>query len=242
MPHPQFVTRESVQEVAAFVADLVAAAVESGETVLGVSTGSTPLPTYRELVRRQRSGEIDLRGCRLVLLDDYLGVPCDHPASYHRTIIEMLAEPLGIPSTHVLGPDTMSLDTNQSCERFETAIAELGGVGLQILGIGRNGHIGFNEPGTTWTSRTHVVELAESTRHDNSRFFPHIDDVPTHAITQGIATILDARRLVLVATGDAKRAALDRLSCGDSSNDFPASSLHGHHHVTVVADHTALPR
>lgn len=238
----RFVALESEQNVASFVADRVAEVVELGETVLGVATGSSPVPAYREIVRRQRSGEIDLRNCHLVLLDDYLGVPPDHPASYHRTIVETLAEPLGIPPTHILGPDTMAPDTSLSCQSFESAIDRLGGVGLQIVGIGRNGHIGFNEPGTAWSSRTHVVELTRSTRNDNARFFHDLDHVPTRAITQGIATILDARRVLLVATGEAKRPVLEQLSIGLLSIDVPASALHCHPRATVVFDQAAQPR
>lgn len=233
--------RRSVEDVASFVADLVVDRVRQGLVVLGVATGGSPLPTYAELVRRHRAGTVDLRRCHLVLLDEYVGLPPGHPASYRHTIDEVLRRPLGIPVDHLHTPEVHGPDLVAACERFEALIGELGGVGLQLLGIGRNGHIGFNEPGTPWTTRTHVVTLAPSTRRDNARFFDHPDDVPSKAVTQGIATILDAREVVLIATGATKADVLRRLVTADGDRDLPAAALAEHRSTSIVVDAEAAP-
>jgi glucosamine-6-phosphate deaminase len=233
----RIVDRATVGEVALYVADRIARAVESGVTVLGVATGASPIPTYAELAQRSEHGEIDLRHCHLVLLDDYVGIPQREPLSFHATIMRQLADPLGIPSTQVHGPDGMAADLDAACNRFEQRIVELGGVGLQVLGIGRNGHIGFNEPGTPRELPAHVADLSATTQLDNAAVFAGSDTpAPTRAITQGIATISRADAIVLIATGAAKAAAIGRLSRGEDALDLPASALLHHRDTTVVID------
>jgi glucosamine-6-phosphate deaminase len=233
----RIVDRATVGEVALYVADRITRAVESGVTVLGVATGASPIPTYVELAQRSERGEIDLRHCHLVLLDDYIGILRSDPLSFHATIMRHVAEPLEIPPTQVHGPDGMAGDLDAACGRFEQRITELGGVGLQVLGIGRNGHIGFNEPGTPRELPTHVAELSATTRLDSAAVFAGSDTpVPTRAITQGIATISRAEAIVLIATGATKANAIGRLARGDDALDLPASALLHHRDTTVVID------
>jgi len=202
---------------------LVAEAVSAGTVrVLGVATGSSPLALYADLVA----------------LDEYVGLDADDPRSYTAYVREAIAGPLGVPDDRVLVP---SGRTPEDALAFDGAIARLGGVDLQIVGIGRNGHIGFNEPGSDPGSSTRVVELAESTRRDNAApFGGDPRDVPSHAITQGLGTILAARRIVLVASGASKAAALVAALTGPVTTDVPASFLQLHADVTVVADPAAL--
>jgi glucosamine-6-phosphate deaminase len=217
---------------------LVADAVRAGTLrVLGVATGSSPLALYADLVARRAEG-LATDGLALVALDEYVGLAPDDPRSYTSYVHRVIADPLGVPAERVLVPSGRA---PEDAAAVEAAIAALGGVDLQIVGIGRNGHIGFNEPGSDPTSRTHVVELAESTRRDNAApFGGDPRNVPTHAITQGLGTILSARRIVLVASGEAKAEAIDAALTGPVTPDVPASFLQLHSDVTVVADHAAL--
>ncbi|MGG3790117.1 glucosamine-6-phosphate deaminase [Geobacillus thermodenitrificans] len=213
---------------------------EKPNAVLGLATGSTVLGVYRELVADHRQHGTSYQFVRTVNLDEYVGLGPDHPNSYRYYMNAHLFSNLDIPldETHV--PDGLAADLGEECRRYEQLIEGLGGVDLQLLGIGRNGHIGFNEPGTPFSSMTHVVELAASTREANARFFPSLDDVPHHAITMGIATILRSRRIVLLASGAEKASALARLFEGIVSPELPASALHLHPDVTIIADQEAL--
>jgi glucosamine-6-phosphate deaminase len=220
------------EDVGRRVADLIEAAAPR---VLGVATGSTPERVYAELVRRGSLTE----GPTLCLLDEYVGLPVDHPCRYVRTIGTQLAVPLDLT---VLSPDVDTPDLVAACREYEARIAGHGGVDVQILGIGRNGHVGFNEPGTAFDSCTRVVELSETTRRDNARFFPPHEQVPARAVTQGVATILAARRIILIATGASKADALAAMLDGPVCTSVPASALRLHDDVVVVADGAALAR
>ena len=222
------VVLDDPEAVGAYVAGLVSRMVERDPAlVLGVATGGTPLPVYRALAR----GSVDFSAVRVVALDEYLGLPPGHPASYEAYVKREIADPLGISPDDVVVPQG-------SGEELERQIAELGGVDLQLLGIGRNGHLAFNEPGSPLDSRSRVVTLAESTRHDNAA---HVagEAVPTHAITQGLGTILEARELVLLAIGAAKAEAVAAALTGPVTTDCPASVVQRHPRVTVVLDAAA---
>ena len=224
------------------VADLVCATVtRQPQTVLGLPTGATPLPTYRELARRVAVGAVDLTGIRVVVLDEYVGLDPGDPRSYRATIRREATRPLGIPDAQVFGPAGEAADPRAAAAEYEAVIASLGGVDLQVAGIGRNGHVAFNEPGTPLDARTHVARLSEVTRADNARFFEG-DEVPTRAITQGPATIAAARRLVLVATGEAKAAAVAAAVAGPVSASCPASLVQRHPDALVVVDGEAAQR
>ena len=225
----------AADEIGEVAADVVATIASDG--VLGVATGSSPLALYAALVRRRAEG-LRTEGLRLFALDEYVGLSTDDPRSYAAYVRSVIAEPLGIPAENVRVPRG---STDADGAAYERAIAEAGGVDVQIVGIGRNGHIGFNEPGSDAETRTRVVELDESTRRANAEHFDgDLAQVPTHALTQGVATILSARRIVLVAAGSAKAAALRSALTGPVTAANPASFLQRHPDVTVVADPDAL--
>lgn len=231
--------RRSSDEVGAAAAAVVAEFVAAHPAgVLGVATGGSPLALYEALAVLRREG-LATEGLTLVALDEYVGLAPEDPRSYRSYVRERIALPLGVADDRVHVPAGR---TAADAARYEATIAAVGGVGLQIIGVGRNGHIGFNEPGSALDSRTRVIELDESTRQANAPWFD--DDlaaVPTHAMTQGIGTIMDARGLLLVATGAAKAAALTAALHGPVTVDLPASVIQRHPDVTVVADPDACP-
>ena len=208
--------------------------------VLGVATGSTPLPVYQALAAQVRSGAVDVSRVRIAQLDEYVGLPAEHPESYRSVLRREVLEPLGLGPDAFLGPDGQADDIPAACAAYEEALEAVGGVDLQLLGIGTDGHIGFNEPGSSLASRTRIKTLTEQTRLDNARFFDgDIDQVPHHVITQGIGTILRARHVVLLATGKAKAAAVAASVEGPVAAVCPASALQLHPHATVVVDEAA---
>jgi glucosamine-6-phosphate deaminase len=210
--------------------------------VLGLATGSSPVLAYQELIRRHRAGELSFAGVEAFLLDEYVGLPAGHPESYREVIRRDLTDPLGIDPSAVHGPDGAGPDPLQAARDYEDRLLAAGPMAVQVAGIGANGHLGFNEPGSSLASRTRVTTLTERTRSDNARFFPSADDVPRHVITQGLGTILRAGHLVLVATGSPKAAAIAAAVEGPLSASWPASVLQLHPHVTVVVDEEAGAR
>ncbi|MFT4231576.1 MAG: glucosamine-6-phosphate deaminase [Leucobacter sp.] len=229
--------------VAEHAAELIADAVRSRENaVLGVATGSSPLGTYAALAERVRDGRLDLAGVSAFALDEYVGLDPRHPESYHSVIRRTVTEPLGLDPERVHVPDGAATDLEAACIDYERRIAEAGGVDLQLLGIGANGHIGFNEPTSSFSSRTRIKTLAPRTRADNARFFGSADEVPIHCVTQGLGTILDARELLLVAQGEDKAEAVARMIEGPLASMCPASALQLHQRVTVVIDRAAASR
>lgn len=207
--------------------------------VLGVATGSSPLAAYRALAAMRRDGEIDFSQTVGFALDEYVGIAVNHPQSYHQVIRREVVEPLGMDPELVHVPDGQSDDLDAACRQYEEQIAAAGGIDLQILGIGADGHIGFNEPTSSLSSRTRLKTLTERTRQDNARFFADVSEVPRHCLTQGLGTILDARNVVLVAHGRAKAAAVAAAIEGPLSSTCPASVLQLHGSATVVVDEEA---
>lgn len=212
------------------------------DALVGVATGSTPLPIYQVLAAKVRAGALDVSRARICQLDEYVGLPQGHPESYRSVVLREVLEPLGIAESAFLGPDGSADDIAAAATAYDHALAEAGGVDLQLLGIGTDGHIGFNEPCSSLASRTRIKTLTEQTRVDNARFFDSIDQVPHHVITQGIGTILEARHLVLLATGEAKAEAVAQAVEGPLSAFVPASALQLHPHATVVVDEAAASR
>ncbi|MGW5884536.1 glucosamine-6-phosphate deaminase [Streptomyces koyangensis] len=213
------------------------------DALIGVATGSTPIPVYEALAAMARRGEADLSRARIAQLDEYAGLPPGHPESYRSVLVRQVLEPLGIPADSFLGPDGSADDPVAACAAYDRALAAAGGVDLQLLGIGTDGHIGFNEPCSSLSSRTRLKTLTERTRADNARFFGDDPDrVPRHVITQGVGTILDARHLVLLATGEAKAEAVAATVEGPLTARCPSSALQLHPHATVVADEAAASR
>lgn len=221
---------------ASVVADLVRRAPDA---VLGLATGSTPLSTYRALARRIHDERLDVSRVRGFALDEYVGLPAGHPESYRAVITREVVEPLGLTPALVHVPNGDPATISTAADEYENAIAAAGGVDLQILGIGRTGHIGFNEPGSSLASPTRVKTLTEQTRADNARFFASPDEVPMHCITQGIGTILRARHLVLLAFGEGKARAVADAVEGPVSASRPGSAIQLHPHATVILDEAA---
>jgi len=229
---------ERVGEVGAAKVARLAGAVGPA-VVLGVATGTSPLATYQALAGLVARGELDLSQASAFALDEYVGLPAGHPQRYCEVIRRTVTEPLGLDPARVHVPDGDPAGLASAGQRYEDAIADAGGVDVQILGVGANGHIGFNEPTSSLTSRTRVKTLAPRTRADNARFFDSADDVPKHCVTQGLGTIMDADSVVLVATGAAKATAVAAIVEGPVTSMFPGSVLQMHQHATVVCDEAA---
>lgn len=228
---PAGVVREAADTVERFLAG-------SGSQALGLATGQTMDGLYTELVSRNRRQRLSFRCVEAYLLDEYVGLgPCD-PNTYLPVVRRQFAQHVDLRSASLHAPDPRALDLVAECERYEQEI-RAASIGLQILGIGSNGHIAFNEPGTPFDSTTRVVELSEQTRCDNARFFPPGQSVPAQAITQGIATILAAAELLLVALGAGKAAAVAKALDGPISEAVPASAIQLHPNVTVLLDPSA---
>lgn len=232
VPTPAAVGRVAAAKVAAVVTG-------DPEPVIGLATGSSPQGIYTELSRRVAAGTLSFATARGFALDEYVGIPLDHPESYARVIARDVVGPLGFDPARVRVPDGRAIDLERAAKEYEEAIVAAGGIDIQILGIGANGHIGFNEPTSSFASRTRIKTLAPRTREDNARFFTSLEDVPTHCMTQGLGTILDARELVLVAQGETKAAAIAAAVEGPLSSFVPGSALQLHRHATVVVDEAA---
>ena len=229
---------QRVGEVAAAKAARIAAAVGPG-IVLGVATGSSPVQAFAELAKLVAAGELDLSEASAFALDEYVGIPEGHPQSYHEVIRQTVTEPMGLDPARVHVPNGFADDLAAACQAYEDAITAAGGVDLQFLGVGSNGHIGFNEPTSSLASRTRIKTLARRSREDNARFFDSLDEVPKHCLTQGIGTIMDARNVILVATGEGKAHAVAQVIEGPVTALYPGSVLQLHPHVTVIIDEAA---
>lgn len=213
------------------------------DAVLGLATGSSPLTIYDELAARCAKGQVSFKNARGFTLDEYVGLPREHPESYRNVIDSVFVSRVDFAPGAVAGPDGQATDIPAACAAYEQAIDSAGGIDLQILGIGTDGHIGFNEPGSSLASRTRIKTLTRQTRMDNARFFDdNLDAVPTHCLTQGLGTIMAARHLVLVATGGNKAEAIHHLVEGPVSAMWPATIMQHHPHATVLIDDAAARR
>lgn len=212
---------------------------EKPNAVLGLATGSTPVGLYKELIEDHQQNGTSYKDIHTVNLDEYIGLPQEDKNSYFTFMYEHLFKYLEIPKEHTHIPSGDTEDHAKECKRYEEIIESLGQVDLQILGIGSNGHIGFNEPGTPFTGDTHIIDLKESTRQANARFFESIDEVPTQAITMGIGTIMKSKEILLLASGNAKAEAIHGMIHGEMTEELPASILQSHPHVTLIVDKDA---
>lgn len=208
-------------------------------SVLGLATGSTPLGTYKELVKSYEKGQTDYSGVSTLNLDEYVGLSPDHHQSYRCFMDKHFFDLINIPKENTYVPDGRAEDLAEESSRYEQIIDEIGPPDLQLLGIGENGHIGFNEPGTSFESGTHVVELTPSTRQANARFFDTMEEVPTYAVTMGIHSIHKSKRIILLASGKHKAEAIRQLIYGEEDEQFPASSLKRHPDLTLIVDQEA---
>lgn len=210
--------------------------------VIGLATGSTPLPLYRELIAREKAGLIDFSRVRSANLDEYKGLAPDHPQSYRRFMQENLFDHISIKRENTIVPDGLAADIPAMCLAYERQIEDWGGVDIQLLGIGHDGHIGFNEPCDHFPVMTHEVKLTDMTREANKRFFTSIDEVPTAAITMGIGTVMAARKIVMIITGADKAEILHKVFFGPVTPEVPGSILQFHHDVTLICDEAAAAR
>lgn len=223
------------------VTAILLARVKTGERLnLGLATGATPVGIYARLVEDALKNGTSYRQVYTFNLDEYVGLSAEDPQSYHYYMEDALFRHLDFPpgGTHL--PDGTASDLQAECRRYEAAIRKAGGIDLQLLGIGVNGHIGFNEPGTSFASRTHVVTLTESTRQANQRFFPDPRKMPKQAITMGIATIMESKAILLMASGRDKAPIVTRLLTEQVSESLPASVLKRHPCATLIAEERAL--
>ena len=202
--------------------------------VLGLATGSTPLPLYAEMVKANKAGDFDFATTLSFNLDEYLGLPGDHAQSYRHFMNTNLFDHININKANTFVPDGMADDPELSCAQYEMMMEDVGGVHFQVLGIGSNGHIAFNEPGSSLASRTRVVDLTDQTIDDNSRFFEKKEDVPTQAVSMGIGTILESEQIILLATGANKVDAVAAALEGPITCMNPATALQMHQDVTYV--------
>jgi glucosamine-6-phosphate deaminase len=234
------VSVKDYQELSEYACNEIEGVIRSNpHSVLGLATGGTPLGTYREMIKGFEERNVDYRHVITFNLDEYIGLGREHPQSYYAYMMNNLFKHINVSPEHIHIPNGKAEDLDSECNRYERLIEEVGPPDLQILGIGSNGHIGFNEPGTPFQSETHIVELAESTRRANARYFTTLDEVPQHAITMGIKSILKSKRILLLASGSHKAKAVKTLLESDPDERFPASVLKWHGDVTLVVDEGA---
>jgi glucosamine-6-phosphate deaminase len=240
----EVVILQDAKEIGVVAADAISILLgRKPDAVLGLATGSSPLAIYDELAARCEAGLLSFQRARGFTLDEYVGLPANHPQRYRNVIDDVFVSRVDFAPGAVQGPDGLATDLPAACASYEDAIRQAGGVDLQILGIGTDGHIAFNEPGSSLASRTRIKTLTSQTRRDNARFFGgNVDAVPRHCLTQGIGTILEARHIVLVASGRGKAEAVHQLVEGPVSAMWPATALQLHPHVTVLLDTAAASR
>lgn len=237
------IIKDNYEQMSIEAAKIVASVLrKKPDCVIGFATGSTPLGLYKELIRMHKDEGLDFSKVVSFNLDEYVGLPPNHPESYHYYMWENLFKHININPSNVHIPMGMAEDIEAFCEWYEKKINEHGGIDLQILGIGSNGHIAFNEPGSSLGSRTRIKTLNENTRLDNSRFFNSMDEVPKYAITMGVGTIMEARKLLLLASGIKKAEAIKATVEGPIMAKFPATIVQLHRYATIIVDEEAASK
>jgi len=212
------------------------------DSVLGLATGDTPQGMYKEIVKLYGKGEVDFKEVRTFNLDEYYGLDRENAQSYYNYMNINLFDNINISKNNINMPDGMAKDVDESCQFYEDKIKTLGGIDMQVLGIGGNGHIGFNEPNVNFEAQTHLVNLDEETIEANSRFFKSIDDVPVKAISMGIKTIMNSKKIILLANGLNKAEAIEKAINGKINPSIPASILQLHNDVTIIIDKEAASK
>ena len=231
----KFITVDSYEKLIRRAANIISAQVIiKPDSVLGLATGSSPLGTYKQLIEWYNKGDIDFSGVTSVNLDEYVGLDGNNDQSYRYFMNKNFFEHINIDLGNTFVPNGCAVDLAGEGKRYDEHISELGGIDLQLLGIGLDGHIGFNEPDKYFVKSTHVVDLHESTIKANSRFFANIDDVPKKAITMGMVSIMQAKKILLIASGKAKRDILEKAVYGPITPEIPASILQLHPDITVI--------
>ena len=239
----KLIVADTYEEMSRLAADEIAAVIEAKpDCVLGLATGTTPIGLYADLVKRYEAGDLSFAKCQSFNLDEYCGLEGTHPQSYRYFMQQNLFDHVDIDVAKTHTPDAQALDVQDGVDAYDRAIEEAGGVDIQLLGIGHNGHIGFNEPDDVFEKQTHRVELTEMTREANSRLFNSIDEVPTAAITMGIGTVMAAKKIVMIITGADKADILNKVFFGPVTPEVPGSILQFHPDVTLVCDEAAASR
>ncbi|WP_112182040.1 MULTISPECIES: glucosamine-6-phosphate deaminase [Paraliobacillus] len=238
----KLITATDYSDMSRIATELLLKRIKSSDKLtLGLATGSTPIETYQYMIDDYQQNKTDYQHVTTFNLDEYVGVGPTDPTSYYRFMETQLFDPIHLPKEQTHIPNGLANNLNDECMLYENKIKNQGGIDLQLLGLGSNGHIGFNEPGTKFDTRTHVETLTDMTRTANARFFNSLEEVPTHAITMGISTILQSKEILLLVSGKKKSDALTRLLKDEKWDpSFPASALHHHPNVTIVADEEAL--
>ena len=237
MIHPRIIVAKNPEEVGKLAADVFEDVLTRKPAgVIGLATGSTPLPLYRELIKREKEGKIDFSKVRSANLDEYKGLAPDHPQSYRKFMQDNLLDHISIEPENTIVPLGLAEDVQAMCEAYEAQIEQWGGVDLQLLGIGHDGHIGFNEPDAALVAGTHITDLTKRTIEANARFFESENDVPKQAITMGMATIMKARSIVCLITGKDKNDVVKQLLTDKIDPMCPATFLKMHNNVTILCD------
>lgn len=239
----RIIEAKDYQDVSRKAADIIGAQIIlKPDCVLGLATGSTPIGAYKHLTERCTSGELDFSQVSTVNLDEYKGLNKENDQSYYYFMHKHLFDHVNIDEAHTHLPNGMEPDSGKECKRYEKLIASMGGIDLQLLGLGHNGHIGFNEPASAFCRETQCVNLTESTIEANKRFFASANDVPKQAYTMGIKTIMQARKILVAVSGEDKAEITAKALLGDVTPEVPASILQMHPDVIVVADQAALSK
>ena len=243
MLHLNIIKVKTPEEMGRAAADEFEAVIHAKPAcVMGLATGSTPLPLYRELIAREKAGKLDFSRVRSANLDEYKGLAPEHPQSYRRFMQENLFDHISIKRENTIVPDGLAADIPAMCLAYERQIEDWGGVDIQLLGLGHDGHFGFNEPCDLFPVMTHEVQLTEMTREANKRFFSSLADVPTAALTMGIGTVMAARKIVMIITGADKADILHKVFFGPVMPEVPGSILQFHSDVTLICDEAAAAK
>ena len=213
--------------------------IEKPTAVLGLATGGSPVGMYKELIAKCEKNELDFSKCTSINLDEYIGLNPEHEQSYRNFMNTNLFNHINIDKSKTFVPNGLAKNLEEECKNYDNKIEELGGIDVQLLGIGNNGHIAFNEPGESLSAGTHIISLTESTIEANARFFDSIDEVPKNALTMGLGGIMKAKKIILIASGEGKAEAIQGLFSGKITTDNPATMLQMHRDVVVIVDEAA---
>lgn len=238
------IVTKNYDEMSKVAADILLEQVKKNpRSTLGLATGSSPIGTYQKIIEAYNNKEVSFKDVTTYNLDEYCGIDIEHPQSYYRFMHDNLFDHVDIKEQNVHIPSARGTESEikAQCNAYNEALKKAS-IDIQLLGIGGNGHIGFNEPGTSFEQETFVVTLAERTREDNKRFFNSIDEVPTHAVTMGIKNIMQAKSILMLISGKGKADTVVKLLSGEVTTDFPASVLYRHENVTIVVDEDAYSK
>jgi glucosamine-6-phosphate deaminase len=236
----KIIITKNYEELSKTAAEIIAETVKENQNlVMGLATGSSPVGLYKQLIGMNKEGKLDFSKVITVNLDEYKGLSGEHPKSYRYFMNENLFNHINIDKSNTYVPNGLEKDAEEEGKRYDAKINELGGIDIQLLGLGNNGHIAFNEPGEELVFGTHLTDLTEDTIKANSRFFNSIDEVPTKALTMGLGSIMKSKKILLIASGEGKAEAVKAMIEGNITTKMPASLLQLHHDVTVVIDEAA---